>query len=235
MNSEKRGIQPISWDFFEEKIETPESDEFQVFSFSNNTFSDNLETDLKEEGADDFTPVGVSEKTEVSRFVKVENLKNLTYLGSVPSLALKDHEVHTGSSLYPHIRVRSWDHPYGCEICSKGFKQSGALIEHLRIHADPWPYKCEFCTESFKTAGFLESHLRTHADHQPFKCEICSKSFRLSRQFKDHLRVHTNQRPFKCEVCSKSFQISGNLKRRLPVHAGVRQTTCEVCSNCLRK
>ncbi len=52
-NSEEEGTQSASHGFLDEKIETPNSEEFQIHSFStNSTFSKNSESDLKEEKGD---------------------------------------------------------------------------------------------------------------------------------------------------------------------------------------
>ncbi len=101
MNSELTGIQSIFRGTFGEKIETPDSKEFQIHSFStaNCTLSVNSKTELKEEncdGTDDSNPIrGSASPLQDMPSVKVEG----------PD---RDRNVH--------FRVRTDQRPFQCEI-----------------------------------------------------------------------------------------------------------------------
>ena len=51
--------------------------------------------------------------------------------------------------------------PYKCEVCGKGFTQSGHLKIHIRAHTEPKPFKCELCDKKFSTSAYVSKHIQT--------------------------------------------------------------------------
>ncbi len=187
MNSEDTGIQTILCGMFGEKIETPDSKEFQIHSFSgttNVTFSRNIKSDLKEEQGDanDSHPVW----RPASTLQDVSSVKS-----ECPD---RDRNVleHDSSGISKATSSTQ------LEYKKKGPRRqvgTGLKIHH-RSHTGGRPFCCAICTKSFQTSRHLKTHLRVHTGVRPFCCEICSKSFNQSGNFKSHLRVHTGDRPF---------------------------------------
>jgi uncharacterized Zn-finger protein len=79
--------------------------------------------------------------------------------------------------------------PYVCEICQKGFTQSGSLKQHMYLHSGERPYKCKFCDRAFTQAKTLKFHLRRHTEEKPFTCEVCLATFRQRDGLKRHLKA----------------------------------------------
>lgn len=82
--------------------------------------------------------------------------------------------------------------PYVCEICQKGFTQSGSLKQHMYIHSGQRPYKCNFCDRAFTQGKTLKFHLRKHLDEKPFICSECNGAFRQRDGLKRHLKTRHN-------------------------------------------
>ncbi|PRD20472.1 UNVERIFIED_CONTAM: zinc finger protein, partial [Trichonephila clavipes] len=65
-------------------------------------------------------------------------------------------------------KILTKEKPYVCEICEKGFSESGNLRRHLRIHTNEKPFVCEICNKSFLTTSALKEHLRIHTKEKPY-------------------------------------------------------------------
>ncbi|XP_041364804.1 zinc finger and SCAN domain-containing protein 4-like isoform X2 [Gigantopelta aegis] len=72
---------------------------------------------------------------------------------------------------------------------------------------------CDICGKGFSQSGTMRSHRRTHTGERPYQCDVCQKSFGDRSTWRKHRRVHTRDRPFTCDVCGKSFAQSGNVAR----------------------
>ncbi len=229
MNSEEIGIQSILCVMFGEKIETPDSKEFQIHSFSSTdwTFSSNSKSDLKEEkgdGSNDSNLVRSSPSTlQNTLSVKAEGPDRYRY---VPDLDFSRISKATSSKQLGYKKKSPRCHigdkaqrMFSCMVCSKKFTRSYDLKTHLRSHTGDRPFSCEICSKSYTTSSHLKKRLRVHSGERPFSCEVCSKSFTQSSNLKDHLRVHTEHRPFRCDICSKRFNHSRIVRASRRVNA----------------
>ncbi len=203
----------------EAHIETPDSKEFQVHSFSTNpTFSIHWKSHLKKE---EHAEVEDSKLVRSCASILQQHTSSVKAespdMGRILPLLHSSRILKTTSSKKkaPSHHVAK---VLSCEICAKKFKKSCDLTIHLRVHTGERPFKCDICSKCFSQRGNLKRHVQIHTDEQPFKCDICSKCFKTSWDLKTHLRLHTGEKPFSCNICSKKFRQSQALKRHLLIH-----------------
>jgi uncharacterized Zn-finger protein len=128
---------------------------------------------------------------------------------------------------------------FGCDYCSRTFKQAVMLRKHLKIHtatcsaANTVPeepqqqrdqqqqqqqqqqHVCAECRKSFATRAFLQAHLRSHSSVKPFKCDSCLKDFKSKHSLNEHVLLkHKGEKVFGCSVCDEQF----NSKHMRAVH-----------------
>ncbi|PRD19667.1 UNVERIFIED_CONTAM: Fez family zinc finger protein 2 [Trichonephila clavipes] len=76
-----------------------------------------------------------------------------------------------------HLSIQSDEKAHVCEICNKGFSESGSLKKHLYIHTKKKAHVCEICNKALSRSDSLTKHLRIHTKERPYVCEICNKAF----------------------------------------------------------
>lgn len=69
--------------------------------------------------------------------------------------------------------------------------------EHMKTRSSDRPFQCNICGKYFSKKGVLNRHMRTHTGERPFECDVCGKCFGERSILKKHTRTHTCQRLFK--------------------------------------
>ncbi|XP_026468088.1 zinc finger protein 271-like [Ctenocephalides felis] len=112
---------------------------------------------------------------------------------------------HTGS-----VRLHSCSHPG----CTRSFNRpEHARAHYMRAHTTERPYQCEVCLKGFCQSGDLKVHMRYHTGERPYDCSFCDKSFAASSALKGHMRRHTGERPYCCAVCQNGYYTSTELNQ----------------------
>ncbi|KAK6469841.1 zinc finger protein 208-like [Huso huso] len=135
----------------------------------------------------------------------------------------------TGSLLNTH-RKQSWNSPYSCSLCCKGFPEEGELLRHMQRG-----HECRVCGMLFGALAELRLHLETHPGARPFRCLTCGLAFshlkNLTRHQKNrgHQGVIREGKPTEapkhhtCSQCGKTFRFLSEVKRHQPIHTGEKQ------------
>lgn len=157
--------------------------------------------------------------------------KNL-YFCDICGDGLRD--VTEKEDLENHMRshMRSEEHSYFCEYCSKEFSRKHLLNRHIKLkHTEKErTHKCPTCNKSFFTISTLKKHVESHGTkHMP--CEFCGKLFSCMNNLRTHLYYHAEPK-FICEIenCGKKFYMRKLLKAHLNVRF-LRATNMTLCEN----
>ena len=95
------------------------------------------------------------------------------------------------------------DVTFTCNICGKEFHVPSLLERHQRSHTNERPYRCQVCGRGYSQSGNLNVHLKTihgvvsettrsRAEPEglrPHRCYICTRMFTTSSNMYQHIRV----------------------------------------------
>uniref|UniRef100_A0A1I8P0Q2 C2H2-type domain-containing protein n=1 Tax=Stomoxys calcitrans TaxID=35570 RepID=A0A1I8P0Q2_STOCA len=85
-----------------------------------------------------------------------------------------------------HMRYHTKDHPFKCNICSRGFAVRWSYDAHMKQH-EGVRYKCEICDKEYIHLSALRVHTYEHRGF-PFSCKMCSKGFSIRKKARLHLK-----------------------------------------------
>lgn len=95
------------------------------------------------------------------------------------------NDVVPQDSLKQHFsQCHSFEMPFGCSLCGKGFQTSSGLNNHMQAH-EGRKFMCPICDFKFKQKGHLKQHLKSI--HKLAQCPTCSETFSLGDEFNQHV------------------------------------------------
>lgn len=126
-------------------------------------------------------------------------------------------------ALNVHKRVHSGLKRFICHFanCTMMFAESSDLIKHQRTHTKDRPHKCQICTRSFRQSGALTDHMRRdHTNEKLHICDVkdCNMAFATRSNLTNHKRTHSDEKRFACIHCSFRTKTKGNLREHLKRH-----------------
>lgn len=128
--------------------------------------------------------------------------------------------------------------PFRCQICLEPFFKKAQLRRHLDAsHTRKDVNKCSVCSKYIKDKSNLRKHMQVHTGRVPqkqFKCDLCNnKRYMSLDRLNNHKVVCTGEKVLKfCDMCTKVFDNSRSLNSHKKVHT--RELKCEICGEQLR-
>ena len=86
-------------------------------------------------------------------------------------------------------------------------------VIQLAIHTRANPLKCDLCEKGFIESGHLTSHKWSLAEAKPFKCNLWEKGCNQSESLILHKWIYTEAKPIICDLCQKWFTRSDHLTK----------------------
>lgn len=120
-----------------------------------------------------------------------------------------------------------------CDICGEQCESRKKLSKHISVAHNKMNHVCFVCGSAFKAKWLLEEHVARHSDPKPFKCDICTRSFSSKETLKIHIRA--THLPtflgFKCNLCEKIYPTNAKLARHMKTrHHSEGSFTCGSCN-----
>ena len=100
-----------------------------------------------------------------------------------------------------------------CEICHIKLR-AWSMRGHMLSHSGDKSFKCNVCERGFAESGNLRKHLQTHSLDESKECIVCSKMI-LLRHMKSHMQFHSGEKYFQCADCGLSFKRKGSISEHL--------------------
>ena len=72
--------------------------------------------------------------------------------------------------------------------------QKSCLIRHMKTRTGERPYKCELCDYCSAQKSWLTQHMRTHTGEKPYNCESCNYSGAWKCHLLRHMRTHSSEK-----------------------------------------
>ena len=148
-------------------------------------------------------------------------------------------------SLIEHEKISGHFLKFGCQHCSKRFRQKIQVTRHeAQVHSQEMPYQCNRCDRKFKSEFSWKRHQDNDEIHKrmenytPFlTCQVCGKQFERRRKWclDQHMLTHQPSNQFPCNLCGKYFRTNNYLTTHRKACAGVKEEECAFCGKMFSK
>ncbi|XP_014092541.3 serendipity locus protein delta [Bactrocera oleae] len=131
------------------------------------------------------------------------------------------------------VRVRKYNVPAKCDICSTVFKNKTHLNRHLNVVHKPSKqiWKCEVCGIIAKDEEYLELHRNIHEGRSDLECRFCNKRYSRKINVIRHMHKHWDKKNFQCERCGIRFsELPVYYNHKLQHDAEDDPLICAICN-----
>ena len=146
---------------------------------------------------------------------------------------ISSHQSQQENPLYQEILKRVEVPEKMCQLCGRGFKQSGALESHLRQahNCQTNTVACDQCGKLLKNERCLAKHKRSFHESRAnsFLCVECGEVMKSKASLNSHIERYHGEKVI-CVECGKQFKCKRDLRR----HIGNLHTAREKTEECLQ-
>ena len=148
---------------------------------------------------------------------------------------ISSHQRERENPLYKEILERVEVFKKVCQLCGRGFKQSGSLEYHMRhVHGcQTNTLACDQCGKLLKNERCLARHKKAFHEEKAdsFLCVECGAVMKSKAVLRSHVeRFHSGEK-IGCVECGKEFKCKRDLRRHIGNVHTVREKT-EECAQC---